>query len=112
MTLIYKIVPRIEWENSGPAYGGSAHDARDGFLHFSTGPQLAETFARHYNGQTDLLLVAVEGDGLESLTWERAPTRGEDFPHLYRPLQKSDVLWVKPIPDGGPLPTGAVSSPA
>ena len=93
--IVFKIVPRAEWAAVIDAYDGSAHD----FLHFSTREQLPETLRRHYAGQDDLLLVAVDPVRLgAALKWEHAPSRGEDFPHLYGPLPKSAVSWVKPIP--------------
>jgi len=99
--LIFKIVPRAEWEAAGAAYHGSAHDKADGFLHFSTAPQLAETLRLYYAGQDDLLLIAVEADRLgAALTWEHAPSRGEDFPHLFAPLPRAAVLWTRPLARG------------
>jgi len=96
--LIFKIVPRPEWERAGAIYEGSAHDRADGFLHFSTGPQLAETLRRYYAGQDDLVLVAVDADALgTALRWEYAASRGEDFPHLYGPLPRASVLWVRAL---------------
>ncbi len=80
-------------------YRGSAVDERDGFIHFSTAEQVAETAAKHFAGQTDLILVAVDGDALGGeLKWE--PSRGGDlFPHLYGPLPLSAVRWSRPLPD-------------
>ena len=102
--LIFKIVPRHEWERAGDAYQGSAHDQADGFLHFSTRPQLAETLRRYYAGQDGLMLVAVDSGKLgAALKWEHSSSRGEDFPHLYGALPRSAVIWAKPInrkPDG------------
>ena len=63
--LIFKIVPRAEWEASGDEdYRGSAHDQADGFLHFSTAAQLAATLTLYYAGRDDLVLVAVEAEDL------------------------------------------------
>ena len=48
MTPIYKICTAAEWreaERAG-AYRGSAVDRRDGFIHFSTAEQAAETAAK------------------------------------------------------------------
>ncbi|HVZ28281.1 MAG TPA: DUF952 domain-containing protein, partial [Rhizomicrobium sp.] len=68
--LIYKIMPRVEWERVTHAYEGSADDRRDGFIHFSTHSQLAGTLAKHYAGQTGLMLLAVEADTLgPALKW-------------------------------------------
>ncbi len=96
--LIFKIVPRVEWESVADTYNGSAHDRADGFLRFSTQPQLAETLRRYYAGQTDLMLVAVESDTLgAALKWEHSPSRGEDFPHLFGALPRMAVLWTAPL---------------
>ena len=96
--LIFKIVPRAEWEASSGDYHGSAHDQADGFLHFSTGPQLAETLRRYYAGQNDLMLVAVHSAALgNALKWEYSASREEDFPHLYAPLSCDAMKWARPL---------------
>jgi len=96
--LIFKVVPRTEWEAAGEEYHGSAHDRADDFLHFSTAPQLATTLRLYYAGQDDLVLVAVAADRLgAALKWEYAPSRGEDFPHLFAALPRSAVEWTKPL---------------
>lgn len=99
---IYKIVPASVWQNAKDAgiFKGAAIDLSDGFIHFSTAAQARETAARHFAGQTDLLLVAVDGETLgEKLVYE--PSRGGDlFPHLYAALPMSAVLWEKPLPLG------------
>jgi uncharacterized protein (DUF952 family) len=101
VTTIYKICERASWrlaEQTG-TYRGSQADARDGFIHFSTAAQLAGTMAKHFSGQRELLLVAVDAGGLgASLKWE--PSRGgELFPHLYAALPLTAVRWTKPVPD-------------
>jgi uncharacterized protein (DUF952 family) len=96
--LIFKIVPRRAWEASSGNYHGSAHDQADGFLHFSTGAQLPETLRRYYADQHDLILVAVDPAALgAALKWEYAPSRGEDFPHLYGALSCDAMKWARPI---------------
>src|ERR1044071_10400385 len=100
MTVIYKICTQAEWhegEHNG-ASRGSAFDLRDGFIHFSTAEQAAETAAKWFAGQRDLVLVAVDGDALGArLKWE--PSRGGAlFPHLYGDLELHAVLRVDPLP--------------
>lgn len=95
-TLIFKIVPRAEWESGSGDYHGSAHDQADGFLHFSTAAQLPETLRRYYAGQDDLMLVAVDAAALgAALKWEFSASRGEDFPHLYAPLSCDAIKWAR-----------------
>ena len=99
MTLIFKICDADEWEATKAAdlYHGSAHDQRDGFIHFSTASQLPGTLAKHYAGRDNLLLIAFETDALgEALKWEAARD-GDLFPHLYAALPASLALWAKPL---------------
>lgn len=81
-------------------FAGAPVDLADGFIHFSTGLQVRETAAKHFAGQADLLLVAVDPAKLgDALRWE--PSRGGAlFPHLYAPLPLDAVQWVKPLPLG------------
>jgi uncharacterized protein (DUF952 family) len=93
---IYKICPASAWREAerGGAYKGSADDARDGFIHFSTAAQVAETLRKHFFGQAGLFLVAVDADALgETLRWE--PSRGgELFPHLYGEFDLGAVITI------------------
>ena len=99
---IYKIVPALLWQEARRTgqFAGAPVDLTDGFIHFSTREQVAETAARHFEGQKDLLLVAVDGKALgDKLVYE--PSRaGALFPHLYAPLTLDAVLWEKPLPLG------------
>lgn len=76
---------------------GAPVDLSDGYIHLSTAEQLPGTLEKHFAGQDDLQLLALETDALGSdLRWE--PSRGGAlFPHLYRQLDTRDVLWTRPI---------------
>ena len=101
-TVILKICTAGEWAEaeSRGRYDGSAVDAEDGFIHFSTPEQAPETAARYFADQADLVLVAVDPDRLgPALAWE--PSRGGDlFPHLYGSLPLEAVIWEKDMPPG------------
>lgn len=102
MSLILKIVPRALWLEAEAAGGfaGAPVDITDGFIHFSTPPQAEETAAKHFAGQTDLLVVAVDSQRLgDALKWEIS-RGGALFPHLYAPLAVADVAWARPLPLG------------
>jgi dihydroorotate dehydrogenase len=93
---IYKITPASAWreaERQG-VYRGSSDDLRDGYIHFSTASQVAETARKHYFGQTGLFLVAVDADALgDALRWE--PSRNDElFPHLYGELDLGAVTAI------------------
>ena len=107
MTRIYKILPREEWEQAKAdgRFGGSAVDVADGYIHFSTAGQAAETLAKHFAGRTNLMLLAVEAEALgPALKWE--PSRGGAlFPHLYGSLPVEAVAEASVIaasPSGEP----------
>ena len=98
--LIYKIFRSEERDHllSEGATSGAPLDVTDGFIHFSTAAQAAETASKHFSGEERLWLLAVEVDSLgPDLKWE--PSRGGAlFPHLYRDLRLDDVAWSRPLP--------------
>lgn len=101
--LIYKILRAAEWQAllTAGETSGAAVDVSDGFVHFSTAAQAAETAARHFAGEGDLVLLALDADRLgPALRWE-ASRGGDLFPHLYAPLRLTDVLWRWPLPWDG-----------
>ena len=58
-----------------------------------------ETAAKHFTGQTGLVLVAIDPERLDTnaLKWE--PSRGGDlFPHFYANLPVTAAVWVKDLP--------------
>jgi uncharacterized protein (DUF952 family) len=85
--LIYKIFRRPEWDafRAAGENTGAPIDVADGYVHFSTAAQVAETAARHFASESDLVLLALNPDSLgDALKWE-ASRGGALFPHLYRP---------------------------
>ncbi len=129
---IYKIVTHAEWEAAQAAgvYRGSAHDLRDGFIHFSTAAQLAGTARKYFSGVPNLVLLAADSSSLswpppeaaiqssrlhaagkklddrvmpghDSSALRWEPARGGDlFPHLYGDLPVSAVKCATSIPLG------------
>lgn len=100
--IIYKICPTELWRSAEAAgrFDGAPVDHADGYIHFSTAVQAAETAAKHFAGQDGLLLVAIDAGRLgEALKWE-VSRGGALFPHLYGPLDLAAVLWVRPMPLG------------
>lgn len=99
---IYKICPEPLWREAKAAgtFPGAPIDITDGYIHFSTAEQVRETAEKHFAGQQDLLLIAVDAAALgTALRYE--PSRGGAlFPHLYAPLDLAAVRWVKPLPPG------------
>ena len=99
---VYKISHAGLWREAERAgvFAGAPVDLADGYIHFSTAEQVADTAARHFAAMADLVLVAVDPAALgPALRYE--PSRGGAmFPHLYGKLPLFAVRWVKPLPLG------------
>ena len=109
--LIYKIFRAPEWaelEVNGQSPGAPI-DVTDGYIHFSTAEQAREPASKHFTTEDNLVLAALDSDALgDALKWE--PSRGGAlFPHLYRSLERADILWTRPLqlgPTGHDFPEG------
>lgn len=101
---VYVLCRLSDWEaaKKAGAYRGSSDDLRDGFIHFSTAAQVAESAAKHRAGEADLLLLSVPVEALgPALAWEAAAggsRGGEFFPHLYGPLPVEAVKRIDELP--------------
>ncbi|UWQ31143.1 DUF952 domain-containing protein [Leisingera sp. M527] len=98
--LIYKIFRADEWAalQAAGETTGAPIDVADGYVHFSTATQAAETAAKHFAGAEGLTLLACDADAMGAdLKWEIS-RGGAEFPHLYRKIRMSDVVWAKPLP--------------
>ena len=97
--IAYKILTAAELATleQGGRFAGAPIDLADGYVHLSTADQLAETIAKHFAGQADLQIAAVDLDALgEAIRWE--PSRGGQlFPHLYGALTLETILAYGPL---------------
>lgn len=84
---VYKIASRAAFDaaRGADAFPVMPIDLKDGFVHFSTATQLAETLRLHFAGQSDLVAFAVRPTDLRDLRWE-ASRGGQLFPHAYGEL--------------------------
>ena len=89
-------------------FAGAPVDLADGYIHLSTADQLDETVSRHFAGQDNLHVAAVDLEALEdTVKWE--PSRGGAmFPHVYGILPLSAVIAYGPLERGA---DGKVSLP-
>lgn len=90
---IYKVASREIYEASLAArrFVGQPIDLKDGYIHFSSAPQLGETIRLYFAGLGDQVLFQVPAAPLgEALKWE-ASRGGDLFPHLFASLPMSAV---------------------
>jgi uncharacterized protein (DUF952 family) len=105
-TIAYKVLTADQLavlEHAG-SFAGAPVDLADGYIHLSTADQLAETIEKHFVGQSDLQIVAVDLEPLgDAVKWEES-RGGALFPHIYgTPLTLDVVLAYGPLehePDG------------
>ncbi|MEO5597129.1 MAG: DUF952 domain-containing protein [Novosphingobium sp.] len=97
--IAYKVLtaPQMAELEANAVFAGAQVDLADGFIHLSTADQLGETVAKHFAGQLDLHVVAVDLAVLgDAVKWE--PSRGGQlFPHIYAPLPLSAALAYGPL---------------
>ncbi|CAN7153386.1 DUF952 domain-containing protein [Devosia sp. LjRoot16] len=90
---IYKVASREIYDASLAAgrFVGQPIDLKDGYIHFSSAPQLGETIRLYFAGLGDQVLFQVPAAPLgEALKWE-ASRDGDLFPHLFASLPMSAV---------------------
>ena len=110
---IYKICDADLWDSAEKLgrFTGAEIDLKDGFIHFSTADQLAETLRLHFFGREGLHLITVDASVLD-IQWEPARS-GDLFPHLYDALPVESAISVTPMhpdADGTPVPEGGFPS--
>lgn len=71
-----------------------------GFIHASTADQWPVVRASFYQGlEEPLLLLTLDPDRLTApLRWDLVPEVGQEFPHLYGPLNLDAVVAVEELP--------------
>ena len=105
---IYHITSAAAWQQAQAvgAYRGDTL-ATEGFIHTSTGAQVARTANRFYRDRTGLVLLAIDPALLSAELRYEPASDGELFPHIYGPLNIDAVTSVRDFP---PQPDGSFSS--
>ena len=82
---------------AGGTFAGAPVDLADGYIHLSTAAQLDETVAKHFAGQGDLHVAAIDLPVLgDAVRWEES-RGGQLFPHVYAALPLSAVIAYGPL---------------
>jgi uncharacterized protein (DUF952 family) len=79
------------------SFAGAPVDLADGYIHLSTASQVSGTLEKHFSGQLDLHIAAVDLTPLgDAVKWE-VSRGGALFPHLYASLPLSAVIAHQPV---------------
>ena len=99
-TTAYKVLTAAQMATleRDASFAGAPVDLADGYIHLSTAEQLTETVDKHFAGQSDLHVAAVDlGSFGAGLKWEES-RGGQLFPHLYGgPLLLETVIAYGPL---------------
>jgi uncharacterized protein (DUF952 family) len=105
--IIYHITSRADWEKAQPAGQYTVPSLlQEGFIHASTGEQVAGTANLFFRGQTGLVLMVIETNRLiPEVRFDAVQTHGAEqfFPHIYGPINLDAVINIldfPPNPDG------------
>lgn len=95
----YKVLtaPQMAQLEADGVFKGAPVDLADGYIHLSTEAQLTETVDKHFAGQADLHVAAIDLAALgDAVKWE--PSRGGQlFPHIYADLPLNAVVAYSPL---------------
>jgi uncharacterized protein (DUF952 family) len=100
MALIYHITAGADWEQARQdgSYKLSTRGvtlAQEGFIHAGTARQVAMVANAFYQGDTGLVVLAIDTDRVEpEIRYEQPPGSSETFPHIYGPLSVTAVVGV------------------
>jgi uncharacterized protein (DUF952 family) len=101
MDTILHITTWADWEQAQPEglYHGDTL-ATEGFIHCSTPDQVIEVADRVFQGRDGLVLLCIAPARVQSeIRYERAEN-GQDYPHIYGPLNVDAVITVASLQPG------------
>jgi uncharacterized protein (DUF952 family) len=99
-TPILHLAVASEWEAAGATYTPSTFD-EDGFVHGSAPHQIAHVADTRFAGRTDLVLLTIDPTQLAApVVWEDLAEEGQEFPHVYGPIERHAVLQARPYRPG------------
>jgi uncharacterized protein (DUF952 family) len=111
--MILHIVQERDWQSA--VAGGVYHAdslTSEGFIHCSTREQLLGTANKKFSGQQGLIIICIDPYKVSApIVYEDSYNTGQDFPHIYGPLNIEAVRAVFSFPpqaDGSfKIPEGA-----
>lgn len=100
--IAYKVLTADQMRSlEADRFEGAPIDLADGYIHLSTRDQLTETVDKHFAGQTDLWVAAIDLEALgQTIRWEES-RGGAQFPHIYGPMPLETVVAYGPLERDG-----------
>lgn len=102
-TPILHLTTEDAWDTADVLYTPPGFDT-DGFVHCSAPHQIADVADVRFAGRTDLVVLTIDPTQLSApLVWEDLAGEGEEYPHVYGPIERGAVIQARPYrpgPDG------------
>lgn len=100
-TTAYKVLTDAQMKAlEADAFEGAPVDVADGYIHLSTEAQLTETVDKHFAGQDQLWVAAIDLEALGgTVKWEES-RGGQLFPHIYGRMPLEVVVAYSPLERG------------
>jgi uncharacterized protein (DUF952 family) len=96
VTPIVHLTTEDAWASTGALYVPDGLE-EDGFVHCSAPHQVAHVAEARFAGRTDLVLLTIDPSRLAApVVWEDLADEGEEFPHVYGPIERSAVIQARP----------------
>ncbi len=97
--VVYHLLPKTDWEKAqDDGVYQPANFAEDGFIHCSSIAQVVKVANAYYGDEADLLMLTIPVDQVQAeIRWEDLLGEGEQFPHIYRPLDLKAVAAVSKL---------------
>jgi uncharacterized protein (DUF952 family) len=97
-SVAYKVLTNEQMRDlEADCFQGAPIDLADGYIHLSTSHQLTETVGKHFAGQDNLHVAAIDLDALgDAVKWEES-RGGQLFPHIYGALPLEVVIAYGPL---------------
>jgi uncharacterized protein (DUF952 family) len=100
--VIIHITTDIEWEAAVPSGSYCADSLEtEGFIHCSTPEQIVGVANERFHGRADLVILCIDPARLDApLVYEDCYESGQEFPHVYGPLNLNAVVAIADFPSG------------
>jgi uncharacterized protein (DUF952 family) len=100
MAIIYHVTTKQEWNTAQQQGFYTAPSLEtEGFIHCSKAEQVAGVLQRYFAGKKDLVKLTVDSDKLTArLQYDLSPSAGEEFPHVYGPINLDAVTAAEEMP--------------
>jgi len=95
--LIYHIIDKHAWDQTGADNYRADSLTTEGFIHCSKRDQVARVANLFYADHAELLLLCIDAGRLTSPVRNEDSGTGELFPHVYGPINRDAIIEVRPL---------------